>query len=866
MKTKETIITIQLSNLAFSKKPENAKKISKEIEGKVCNMTIPEFAHEVGERGRTFTPGVFDGPRQEEYYYGQEIFVLDFDNGMTIAGFEERAKKYGLEPAVIYETFSSQKGHEKFRVIFLNDIPILDKIVASMMTRMLMYIFPECDRSCKDLARMFYGGKRVVYMNSDPRRINLVDVSIAVYGYTKERCGKNFVREMQRRADNLGVQLSPSHLLMIEKKNDDGKSEDLGSSTSIILRVRNEKSSFFYDIHLQNEEEKRLHRNQSAHDTNPNKKIKTKGVEELIRKCPLLRDFYESDIPHEQKMLLATNLLYIKGGKKIFMGGLNDNTNKWEADWAYMAGNGYKPMSCENGHCPYCEQCKCYSLYEKLKMQVQRIEGEESYTSIEEAYSKMEDAILMALESYDKGIYLINAQTALGKTAAYCGIIARGGWKKPFMVVVPTTKLQEEIGDRLRKLGVDTYLTPNFEKVLSECKLYGLLDKVKSLYNRGYESKAKDTIRKYIEEHKEVLEGEQVKKVQEYLESGSKLDGGKCVVTTHAMFLRLGAEVLEQYEVIIDEDILMTIFKGTSTISFNCLRSAIGSELIPEEIKKGIAGILENAENGSSSIQIPELLQNQINELYDSGEKMDAYGSLPRFLKSKVYSVDAKREQIYFFDALKLPKVKMVVVSATLNDKLYFDYLQVNGDKRRIFIQNIPKAEYKGHLKQFTSGSMSRNCIDKYGFDVVKKRTYKVAKEKKGCKCITFKKYTEDSDIYFGKVEGFNDYCGNDLVIIGTPHGLPVIYEMLGRFLNYKSDDTQAERRVVRNGYEFPIMTFGDSNMRNLHFYFLESDLEQAIGRARLLRFECSVYLFSNYPCNQAEIIQDKYMDGVKTM
>lgn len=55
-------------------------------------------------------------------------------------------------------------------------------------------------------------------------------------------------------------------------------------------------------------------------------------------------------------------------------------------------------------------------------------------------------------------------------------------------------------------------------------------------------------------------------------------------------------------------------------------------------------------------------------------------------------------------------------------------------------------------------------------------------------------------------------------------------------------------------------MTYGDEQMRNLQLFFIETELEQAIGRARLLRCSCKVYLFSNYPCAQAEIIQDEYM------
>ena len=55
-------------------------------------------------------------------------------------------------------------------------------------------------------------------------------------------------------------------------------------------------------------------------------------------------------------------------------------------------------------------------------------------------------------------------------------------------------------------------------------------------------------------------------------------------------------------------------------------------------------------------------------------------------------------------------------------------------------------------------------------------------------------------------------------------------------------------------------MTYKDEKMRRLQFYFIESELEQAVGRARLLRFPCNVHLFSNFPLRQAILMQDKYM------
>ena len=37
----------------------------------------------------------------------------------------------------------------------------------------------------------------------------------------------------------------------------------------------------------------------------------------------------------------------------------------------------------------------------------------------------------------------------------------------------------------------------------------------------------------------------------------------------------------------------------------------------------------------------------------------------------------------------------------------------------------------------------------------------------------------------------------------------------------------------------------------------IESELEQAVGRARLLRHACTVHLFSNFPLKQAKMIDE---------
>ena len=97
-------------------------------------------------------------------------------------------------------------------------------------------------------------------------------------------------------------------------------------------------------------------------------------------------------------------------------------------------------------------------------------------------------------------------------------------------------------------------------------------------------------------------------------------------------------------------------------------------------------------------------------------------------------------------------------------------------------------------------------------------------------------------------------------MVLGTPHSADCVYLLLGKYLGYDTSDTLAVHRIEKNGFSFPIMTYGNKHLQNLQLYFIESELEQAVGRARLLRNDCTVYLFSNFPLRQAMICQDDYM------
>lgn len=152
---------------------------------------------------------------------------------------------------------------------------------------------------------------------------------------------------------------------------------------------------------------------------------------------------------------------------------------------------------------------------------------------------------------------------------------------------------------------------------------------------------------------------------------------------------------------------------------------------------------------------------------------------------------------------------------------------------------------------------------------------FDVAKEiaqNPGLKIITFKTISEklgstktnSKGLHYGNTMGINTLSGKNIGIIGTPYKVEEAYKLiecyLGADINNDIDKRPHPRRVEYNGYSFLITTYYDELLREVQLYGLESELEQSVGRARLLRNKCSVYIFSAFPCEQAEIHIGNYL------
>lgn len=137
---------------------------------------------------------------------------------------------------------------------------------------------------------------------------------------------------------------------------------------------------------------------------------------------------------------------------------------------------------------------------------------------------------------------------------------------------------------------------------------------------------------------------------------------------------------------------------------------------------------------------------------------------------------------------------------------------------------------------------------------------------------ISFKKFENRDEIgrlnstgiHFGNGTGIDKLKGRDLAVIGTLYSVDENYKLIacyfGADVNQKEDKAPKFRRVNYKGSSFLITTYKEPLLQEIQLYSIESELEQCVGRARFLREDCTVYVFSSFPCEQADLHTRDYL------
>ncbi len=482
-------VCVSLDNQPYSSKPESKMipKIKYRVARNWCYIELSELADLVGNRGYAMIPAKMEGGISDKNCKAVQLLALDFDEGCTFKMIEEKCRLLELPIAFAYHSYSSTGQHERFRVVFAYECLLEDAYVRKVIMGMLHKIFPECDHSCMDYSRLFLGGKELIY--SDPEAcLALVQILSAFYG-SMDKNG-HFRRDMETFCNTYKV-VCYEGLPLIARKSalesfgvlmDSAIIHNIGESTKTPFFIAETKGG----LHQSRTRVKKLHKFNLDGETC----------------CALLNDFLNGEeLGHEEKFVIATNLLQINGGRKKFLETVEkcypDSFEKWKRDLKYMGF--YHPQACKGTFCPYYETCSQSGTIVNTLAMDRKVyyKGKERYYTTEIAGEYLYQNIKEAYESSQMGIHLIKAQTALGKTTQYIKLIEENPLQK-FIVAVPTNKLKKEVAGRLSvtlskeevftTLSVDDniFIPDETKKQLSDYHSRGIHDKKKKLLKAFY--------------------------------------------------------------------------------------------------------------------------------------------------------------------------------------------------------------------------------------------------------------------------------------------------------------------------------------------------------------------------------------------
>ena len=867
-------IKVCLDNETYTVKPQQEEMRS-------INNRIAQYPHEAELRdiaikvskGTAFTPAIFkSGRRKKDNVLEMQLFALDFDDGIPYQDIKKIFEHNDILIAFSYHSLSSKPDYQKFRIVLCHVVPIKEFWLMDMILEMLKRIFPMADSSCFERSRMFLGGKELIEINEENTfRIDKLVDSFQRYEFTREP--HNCIANIRRIAEKAGIAMFKNKYMdirtyengVMHSPDDATFKENRFNNVNKYILSLNPNSLEKYPLVIFN---RSLTPSVSVRNGKGEKRtlLQHVGVLTLYDMCRLFKAFSDNtdDLTHNEHLMLALNLMQMKGMKNVFFECLKHagcDLEKWRYDWQFFIDHEYQPMRCE-GNCRYSQEC-CHKLNLVLTVKergrvIRRI-AEPDYVSADESYRVMTEHLMKELRSsLSNELVLIPGQTGIGKTHAYLEALKR--INTPVIIAVPTVELKHEIA--LKAGDLATELISLKDLMLPK----GKMQEIKGMYDSGHYREARQMLRAYQND----LSDSHIASrdmIEQYLRGISVVEEKQGnVIMTHAQLIHAATESVEGYTVIVDEDILYTILRNTKSIRAPNVEKAIDSGLITGDLALQLRKLIAS-KNGT----YVKLHNKESSPKYITVEEQSiggCYGNINDLLSAGAACID--NGFIHYFTPCSIPYTKTIILSATMSEDLYRLYFS----GRRIRKYNVPKARYMGELRQYTSHCMSRTEIDRL---IQTHGSYRKLEEKIVATVdnhiyyeIGFKKYMEESGfdekMNYGATSGIDKYKGENGLIIGTPHLDEKSYMLIGCYLEVDvSEDHLANRRITHKGYEFVLMTYELETLRILQLYFLDSELEQAIGRSRLLRENCNVYLFSNYPCEQAELIESDYLRDDET-
>ena len=889
-------------------KPRNQKEYGI-LQNKICSientkeLDFNTFVDMVSNQGAIWKSSLMEGGAKNINFKCAYMLSLDFDNGISIKDFLENAKDLGLEPTFIYETFSSTKEFNRFRAIWkLNEI-LYNPQIKNALQLMLMEVFSDCDKNCKDLSRLWVGGKSVAFY----KPLNTLNIenlrNATINSIDRNATANNFTRDMKAFCKKIGINMYNNMPFILKSAKSDVNHVKPNNISNWEIREIHQKLSlinyddflFSFDDSFDIDKNKNVSTTIQSIKTNKVKKIRI-DFKKLQDKCSLFNDFVNGTrLEHKEITHLSFNLYEFEGYPTLLKDTLvNNKYNNWQNKYhtyASAINYGYAPSNCIS-NCKYHPECNAINIKEKYYQKestVKKIKDIPTIT-LEEMQGQMNMIPSQINQLEDNTVMLVKTVTGSGKTEMITNMNLNN-----VLIGVSNHQLGQELYDRI------TQKQPNLDllyvKALDTVNLpTKIREEIEGYYNLGLNSMVQDVIFNEISNINELIKNDinyeipsYYKDLKKYIDDLKAIPNANSLLFTHHR-ISYGVNNNKVDTIILDEDFLKTFVKY-NTFKIGDLKEIIDLlfrfKASTEEnvCYTEIYNILDNFycvldDNIGNYIENP-LVQEQkhLTKLLTSFLKWCINKDYIKTINTNIFnifSVEAIKlhenkdyiSTISGSSIIELGKFKKVVIlSATLDENIHIPFINKYLPSYNVEFINIDNVKLKGKIYCKCSYAWSRQALKNTTSKSIKALD-KILDDDRFTNVITFKDdeliKLEGTDkikiAHFGACEGLDKYKGQNLGVIGTPHTNSNLVEGYYFLLTNKNPISKfwKVKRVKKYGFEFDLNTYENETdifLTNIQLYFCYSELIQAIGRARALRFDCKVFVFSALPLPNSTLI-----------
>ncbi len=812
--------------------------------------TLEDFFCEIAICGQSFNPAIFkNGWIIKDNFISAQAIVLDIDDKISPNEAKKRLKEYKLPyPNLIYRTLSDPTKRsvkkqrkldivKKFRMIFILTEKICDlHIYQDLVKNKIQKLFPEADPI--SATQNFFGGNEILHWQFE-QLLSPLELALAVDLYNTKNINTPQGKAKAFKKNKYKIPPTEFHEAFFSTLHDDIKN-DIVSKTTNVYNISKESVK------------------------NETKPIRGFDWNEARSEFKLLDNFLSCSqhIGHIQLLGLYSGMVRIEGGSKKWKEAILDNPriqedktdihiwfqnsfeagrNPWELEISKYASEDPASLKFE----------RLTDIHFKKRMEAKKLHGHHEI-SIQQAEMEMDSFLKQAIETPGNGKYILKAITGIGKTEKLLSLNLEG-----CIIAAPTHELKEEIAKRFINKGISVIVTPKIptlpEAIQQEYDKLQAIGDYEGAASYLKECSSSDIANTHFV-GSEIMEFRN--KMNNYFkELDTCRDSNQLVITTHKRVLF--SDFPNHHTIIFDEDPTQYILETNSftTKDLRILQDEL-NDIDQREVQQllDFANSIDNLNmvhkgNPIATNDMAEFRKTiNSNKVFVKGAilpsfKCDYWMATPENLKD--INGDKK---IHYIQKHKLDSnKKLIILSATTNETFC---KALYGE---IVWKDLSSVEHKGNRIQYSNLSLSRSTLGNGNNASNLNSIRNLIVNKPVITYIKHRNLFPDSNtkIHFGNCSGYDEFKGEDIAVIGTPHIPSFIYLLVASELNIQfidADIEMAEQTVCHNGFQFKIMTFNHEGLRSIQFHFLESELLQACGRNRTLREDATTYLFSNYP------------------